>query len=200
MKTGVSGYFDISGSYGMTLRTYYEEQYDEAGAVSVLSITAVQLQSTQYKGPWYPGTDPATLTGRVPAGCVSVNGASVSGAISHTNPATHAFSFDGASSSWIGLSALTGSALPWASAEIAHDASGEATATITVDFTIWRDSSAPKPDFYGTHTVTLTKIQTGLVDIENGSTYKKYRAVIDNGSTFKTYRKMIDNGESWVAS
>ena len=46
-------------------------------------------------------------------------------------------------------------------------------------------------------TMGLTKINRGLVYIDNGSGFDAYQAFIDNGSGWDMYIPYIDNGSSW---
>ena len=46
-------------------------------------------------------------------------------------------------------------------------------------------------------TMDLTKINRGLVYIDNGSGFDAYQAFIDNGSGWDQYIPYIDNGSSW---
>lgn len=53
MATGVSGYIDFAATKGFTLRAYYSESYDVAANTSSVTITKLQLSSSQYYGTSY---------------------------------------------------------------------------------------------------------------------------------------------------
>lgn len=53
MATGVSSYFDLSGSSGFSLRIEYEQTYDVATNKSKVAITDIYLKSTSYTGVCY---------------------------------------------------------------------------------------------------------------------------------------------------
>lgn len=58
MVTGKSGYFDLAGSYGITLRVYWIETYDVSSNKSVVTIEKLQVKSSKYDGAlyWLNGT------------------------------------------------------------------------------------------------------------------------------------------------
>ena len=53
MATGVTGYFDLAGDYGVTVRIHYKETYDETTNASVVAITGVQVASSWNYGMTY---------------------------------------------------------------------------------------------------------------------------------------------------
>lgn len=53
MASGVSGYFDITGTYEFTVRVHYAETYDIATNTSTVTIKNVQVNSGWYKGVTY---------------------------------------------------------------------------------------------------------------------------------------------------
>ena len=53
MATGVSGYFDLSGSKGVSLRVYYQETYDVATNKSSVTITDLYVKGSTYYGYTY---------------------------------------------------------------------------------------------------------------------------------------------------
>lgn len=50
----------------------------------------------------------------------------------------------------------------------------------------------------GSGTMILDQIPRGLVHIDNGSSYKQYRAYIDDGTQWKPYMAHKDTGSDWV--
>lgn len=143
MVQGIIGSFDISGEYGFTARIFYSEQYDSTTGEHIVSITGISIRSTTYGNWWYPH------------GTISVDGETV-GAMNNSNPATHRVSLT-AGSGWHTVSLYYGdNNFPWDSSIIMCDIDGNKQVTISVDFLLYRDSSAPRPSFKGSHTVELT--------------------------------------------
>jgi hypothetical protein len=56
----------------------------------------------------------------------------------------------------------------------------------------------PDNDIKPSGTMTLTKINRGLVYIDNGTTLEPYLCYIDNGTTWVYYRPYIDNGTDFI--
>ena len=48
MATGKSGYFELTGSKGVTLRINWAETYEVATNKSTVSITSIQVKSSSY--------------------------------------------------------------------------------------------------------------------------------------------------------
>lgn len=170
-----SKYFDIAdGSYGMTMRFYYEE------SLGVVAITNIQLQSVMYTGPgWYPN------------GTIKVGDQAIF-SMNYNIPATHVFDVNSASEAWHNIRAFgAGTKLPVTSTAIL-DAN---TTEITVDIELFRDSDLNiHPNIKGSIKINLT---TGLVYIDNGSGFEPYEVYIDNGESWDRCIPYIDNGTSW---
>lgn len=82
--TETTGYFDITSAAGFTMRIYYSE------INKIVTITDIKLQSTVYKGMWYPH------------GAIKVNNITVF-EMDYWAPATHVFNVNSAGDSWFDL-------------------------------------------------------------------------------------------------
>lgn len=173
-----SGYFDVKSdaNYGFTIRIHYEE------SIGVVSITDIQLQTTVYGG--------GSQNGWFIDGTIKVGDQTVLD-MDFNNPATHVFNVFGASDVWKSIAPInSGTTLPVVATAILDKASAE----ISVDITLYRDSSTIKPKLSGSATIELS---TGFVYIDNGDGYEPYMAYIDNGTSWDRYIPYIDNGTSW---
>lgn len=157
-------YFDVSGN-GFTLRIFYEVK------LGVVTITAIQLQSTEYKGTFYPG------------GTIRVNDVPVL-AMSYNSPATHSFYFLSAGETFVSMDTHFGAEPPVSSGKILAN-----KATISVEVTLWRDSDTR---FYlsGSEDVDMN---AGVVHIGD----KAYMPYIANGASWDAYGAYKGNGASF---
>ena len=145
-------YFDTEPDSGFTLRTHLEESN------GMVSVTKMQLQSKNYAGPvWYPGGD------------VKVNDEVVL-SMSYLGSATHMFSFSSAGDAWVDIEKLTGVALPVSSGKVKT-----LKATISVDVTLYRNSSSIKPVLSGSIEISVV---SGAVRIETTDGVKRARAYV----------------------
>lgn len=144
METGISGYFDLSGTGGVTARIYYSESYDPAANSSVLSVTSLQLKSEDYYGVTY------YLSGTVSVGgSAVVTMDSASGTHSVTIPALNTFA------------AVSGSpAAPWSGGSLEHktDGSGEAVLAVSLKGYTRSGGGGSGWSVSGSRTLTLTAI------------------------------------------
>lgn len=151
MTQGVSGYFDLPGTagYGFTGRFFYSEEYDKLSDKRKVSITGISIQSTIYGGTWYPG------------GTVAVEGETL-GAMVYEGTATHTVTVN-AGEVWYSVDAIAdrGGEFPWVSGEIESNPDGSKSVTFTVDLTLYRNSSSPKPKISGSATIDLTQLSFG---------------------------------------
>ena len=74
MANGVSGYFDLTGSNGITMRIHYGETYDVTTNQSVVSSTALQVMSSWYYGVTYYLDGTITVDGSTAASMSSSGG------------------------------------------------------------------------------------------------------------------------------
>lgn len=120
MATGKSGYFDLSGTKGITLRVYWAEEYDLTANTSVVSITRLQLKSGTYSGTSY------FLDGTVSvAGSAVVSMSASVGGYYYDVPTLNTLE---------DLTVMSGySALPWKSKTITHADDGSASVSIAVN-------------------------------------------------------------------
>ncbi len=141
MASGVSSYFDLAGSKGITLRIYYQETYDITTNASTLAITDVQIYSATYKGIVY-----------YPNGTIKIGGTTVVTMDSYSG--THSI-YVGAVNTWYSISGSWGSL-----SGIAHSSDGSGSATIAVDVTgVYTGGGYPNGWVVsGSKTVTLTTI------------------------------------------
>lgn len=160
MAQGVTGYFDIAGTLGVTARVHYAETYDVLQNTSVLQITALQIKNTEWYGYTY-----------YLDGSISVNGAavvspsSVSGNLSVTVDALDTFASAG------GVLAP-----PWASGQIVHNTDGSRSVTVAVSLRGYTTSGEGGSGWRveGSTTVALTTIPrastVGAADTNIGAT------------------------------
>ncbi len=165
MKPGKSGSAEIVFPVGgFSMRIDWEETYDSAANVSVVS-TKAYLKSTTYSGIWFPG------------GTISINGATVV-TMSYTGTATHktAGSVLNNYSEITYANGLTAGAPPWTSGEIAHNSDGSKRVVIAVnDFAVYRADGTTLDLGSGSATIDLTKINTGIACIgPDGAPYQPY--------------------------
>ena len=116
MAQGVSGYFDLTGSMGISARISYEETYDAAANSSRLTVTAVEVASAIYYHRLYYLNGSISLEGQTLAQFDIFQG-------------THSV-YIAAQNTW---TAIQGSDLPpWQSASISHGTDGTKTVTLSV--------------------------------------------------------------------
>lgn len=152
MIQGISGYFDITASNPGTFasRIFYSEQYDNATGKHILSVTGVSIQSKEFGGEWYPH------------GEILIDG-EVVGTMDNGYPASHKVSLT-AGTGWHTVTRTAEGGIngfkefPWASSEIESNDDGTKQVEISVDFLLYRDSSAPRPSFKATYTLDLTPV------------------------------------------
>lgn len=166
-----SVYFDTEEVSGFTFRTFLEEN------AGIVKVTNIQLRSRTYGGPtWNPG------------GEIAVNGKTLL-EMNYNDPATHAFNVYSAGESFIDVQKLTGQALP-----VTSDRITAAKATITVNVTLYRNSSSARPKLTGSYSIDIASV---LAMVNNGSAFQQKQAAINNGTTFKKYRPIVHDGASW---
>ena len=163
-------YFDAATVSGFTLRIFYEEK------LGIVSITDIQLKSTNYTGHWYPG------------GTISVNGVPVL-TMDFNSPATHSFSIWQVGDTFVPIRVQSGASLPVSSERILAG-----TTTISVDVRMYRDGSTTTPRFSGSVTIDLT---AGAVYVDTGSGFERYLVYVDNGTGWDHCIPYIDDGTSW---
>ena len=193
MVQGVSGSFDIASNNDSSFaaRIFYSEQYDETTGKHIVSITGISIQSKIYGDNgigWYPN------------GSISVD-SEVVGTMNNSNPASHRVSLT-AGSGWHVIY-LTDDGrtngfkdFPWQSSVISSDADGNKKVTVSVDFLMYRESSAPKPTFIGSQEIVLTKVAPRhLVTYnDNGTPVKCEVYRNDNGTAIRCGVYYNDNG------
>lgn len=149
MATGKSGYFDLTGTKGFTVRVKWSEEWDVGTNTSKVSITALQVKSTQYSSIYYLD------------GTLKING--VTAITFDSTMGTHAVSTSNSS----GFSDVVANGsyqpAPWAVSNIAHNDDGSKNVVIAADlagYTVsgtdgnaWKVSSS--------NTVVLTTIARG---------------------------------------
>lgn len=162
MAAGKSGYFDIAGSHGFSIRIEWSEEYNIQTNTSSLSITSVKIQSTQYARAWFPD------------GTISVDG-NVVKTMENSGYATHAV-YLAANDNWVELYSPNPGVhgedgFPWSAGEISHNADGSKNVTFSVDLSFWRDSTTTaSPKITGSNVVTLTTIpRASELSVSNGT-------------------------------
>lgn len=185
MTQGVSSYFDLSGDNGFSARVFYSEQYDSSTGKRVVSITGISFQSTIYGGTWYPG------------GTVKVDGETVL-TMDYNDPATHLVTISSAGDTWWSSGGMYETDdFPYSSGEISSEDDGTKSVTITVDITLYRNSSSVKATVSGSATIQLTTVPLSCAYIGSGSAHVAYEAYIGNGTSFDVYDLYVGNGTGW---
>lgn len=148
MATGISGYFDLTGSNSsFTVRVNYSETYDAAANTSDLSITSVQVKSNSYQGYSY-----------YPDGIIKINGVTV---LTMDSTMSTGYVYIESRGSWYTIINATGSL-----ANIDHNTDGSKSVTVELagnrftGFRFYTTSGSGGNGWYvaGTTTVTLTTI------------------------------------------
>lgn len=145
MAVGKSGSLIFHGSNN-SIRLNWAEEYNAGANTSVVRITSAELQSGTYYGTWY-------FNGRF-----KINGASVV-TMNADSPATHSAGVPAAGSTWYPINTISGTAPPWYSGTLYHNADG--TLTIPISISMWAVRFSPdyvRSDFSGTQNIVLTNI------------------------------------------
>lgn len=152
MASGVSGYFDLTGTHGITARVHYTETYDVSTNKSTVTISQIQIMSSWYYGYTY------YLDGTVSvADSVAVSMNSGSGTHSVRPPALDTFASVNGS-----LGAVS---------DIAHNDDGSKSVTITVSIKGYSvDGGGSGWSVSGSHSVLLTTIpRKSTISAEDGT-------------------------------
>lgn len=80
--------------------------------------------------------------------------------------------------------------------KISHNSDGELSMSVKASIDMASVSYTPGP-LSLSGTMNLTKINRGLIYIDNGSKLEAYQVFIDNGTSWDQYIPHIDNGSSW---
>ena len=161
MATGKSGYFDIAGDRGFTARIHWAETYDILTNKSNLTITSMQMQSTNWSYTWFP------------TGTISADGTVIK-TMNNAGYATHMVSAT-ANETWHEVKRANANVhgadpYPWPVGDFTHNADGTKSVTFTVDIQLWSSSSRPTPSIQGTKTITLTTIpRVSTLTVGNGT-------------------------------
>lgn len=141
MANGVSGYFDLTGSNGITMRIRYGETYDVTTNQSVVSITALQVMSSWYYGVTYYLDGTITVDGSTAASMSSSGG---------TNGVALV-----ALNTWANVGGTLGSV-----SSIAHNTDGSKSVTIAVSVKGYTTSGSAGSGWTvsGSKTIALTTI------------------------------------------
>ena len=153
MASGNSGYFDLTGNYGASLRVHWSETYDIETNQSVVTISKLQVMSSWYSGVTY------YLDGSISVNNSVVVNMSSSGG---TNPVTIA-----ALDSFYDVGGTLG-----AVSGITHDDDGSGQTTISVSVKGYTQSGGAGSGWAvsGTHDITLATIpRKSTVSASNGT-------------------------------
>ena len=178
MAAGKSGSLIFDGSAN-SIRLNWAEDYDANANTSVVRITSAELQSGAYYGTWYFN------------GNFAVNGSAVV-YMSADSPTTHVANVSAAGSTWYTIQTASGTAPPWYSGTLYHNADG--TLTIPISINMWAVRFSPdyvRSDFSGTQYVELTAIArpytlTLSQAANTNLTVKRGGTTLSNGATVYT--------------
>lgn len=166
MATGKNGYFDLSGTNGMSLRVNWSETYDIQGNKSTVKITSVQVKSGTYSGQTY-----------YVDGIIKINGTTV---FSMDSSAGYYSVTVNATGTWYSVK-RSGAAIS-GSVDVSHNTDGTKTTTIEVTGNNWEGlrgfttsgSDGNNWKVSGTKSIELTEIPRastiGVTDANIGST------------------------------
>lgn len=179
MKNGVTGYFDVTGTNGMTVRVHYAETYDDKTAIRNVEITKLQVHSENYQTVYY-------LHGSV----------SIDGVVAFTmDKAAGGHSVYTSRGTYTDVTGTLGSV-----SDIVSNVDGSKSITINVDVSGYTGSGSGSGNGWtanGAQIIELTSINTGCVYLDNGSGFDAYQVYIDNGSGLDLHIPYIDNGSGW---
>lgn len=150
MATGISGYFDLTGNYGVTARVSYTESFDASGNFSILPID-LQIASSWYSGVTY-----------YLDGTISINGETI---VSMSSAAgSHSVYLQAMNT----YAAVSGS--PYTSGKIVHNDNGIGEATISVNIRGYTTSGGAGSGWSvsGSKKVVLTTIPTYSLSVSSG--------------------------------
>lgn len=119
MTQGKSGYFDLTGSVSsFAVRVNWSQSYDETTNKSVVTITSVQVKSTNYTGYTY-----------YPDGIIKING--VQALKMDMDYGNHLVAVS-SKNTWYSVKGATSGAVTTASVEVEHNTDGSKSVTIEV--------------------------------------------------------------------
>jgi hypothetical protein len=195
MTQGVTGHFDISGENELTLRVFYSEEYDEKSGIRVVSVTGMSLQSTKYPGTWWPdGT--IAIEGKTVYTMTWISPTTHTVTVSHYPDTTGWYSINPVKDS--GAFPNNENAYPWASGELKEASDGSKSVTFTVNVVFRNSQGHPASAVSGSHVVKLTRIDRGLIHIDNGTELIPCTIHIDTGTGWVQVIPCIDTGSKWV--
>ena len=158
MATGKSGYFDIAGNNGITIRVNWEETYTIETNTSIVTVTGVSLKSSTYRTSYF-------LNGNISvADSPIVEMSSVMG--------THVVDIPTLGSFESVVATTNAGKPPWSSGAIEHNADGSRTVTIAVNLRGYTSSGGSGNGWTvsGSTAVTLTTIpRASSLSASNGT-------------------------------
>lgn len=163
----------ISDYYGLSCRVTWSETINQSDNTSTVSVTKVELSSSEMAGTFYA------------TGYITINGAKVA------SFSSKAFYVNGTASYYSALSGAAGSGT------VSHNDDGTGSTIISVtitsisDWSKWSSASASQ-------SVPLTKIDRGIIYIDTGSGFISCQIYIDNGTAWNVYAPYIDSGSAWA--
>jgi hypothetical protein len=178
MRTGATGYFDLNGSKGMTLRVHYTEEYDIETAKRVITITKLQLLATIYPGVYYLD------------GTIAIDGTN----IITMNSAQGAHSVNATIDTYCDITGDLGSI---SDVESNEDGNKSIVISVSVSGYTKTDSSGSGWVVSSEQSIDLSQIDRGIIYIDSGSGFELYQCYIDNGTSWDLYIPYIDNGTNW---
>ena len=185
MAAGKSGYFDIAGNSGITIRVHWEETYTIESNTSIVTITGVSLKSSTYKTSYF-------LNGTISVAGVSVvEMSSTLGTHAVDVPTTGVFHEVKATTS--------GGKPPWSSGTVEHNADGSRNVTIAVNLRGYTLSGGSGHGWTvsGSKAVTLTTIpRASSLTVSSGTLGKSQMLTINRAVTSFKHRLTYSCGDT----
>ena len=185
MAAGVSNYFDLTGTYGFTVRVFYEEAFDQEANESVLNITDLQVMTSyNIEAQLYYLN-----------GSVIVDGGNV--VTFDSKAGTHSvYIYEKNDFRSVDADEESGQP-PWDADNIIHNEDGSKTVSISVNITGWNSIDGGLCDGWsvsGTVDVELTTIDRGLIYLDTGSSIEAFQIYIEDGQEWYQFAPYIEDG------
>ena len=185
MATGKTGYFDIAGNNGITIRVHWEETYTIETNTSIVTITGVSLKSSSYRTSYFLN------------GTISVAGDPVVEMSSTLG--THVVDIPTLGTFEVVEATTNAGQPPWKSGSVEHNADGSRNVTIAVNLRGYTLSGGSGNGWTvsGSKAVTLTTIpRASSLTASNGTLGKAQTLTINRAVTSFKHRLTYTCGDT----